>query len=112
MRIIDTPGFAATDVSEARIIAELQAESGGKTDMLLYCISILPDSKIDEQDEKIIKMLKLAFGPDIWSHAILVLTFANHVILDLEEGTTLSSLVNDYATTFQSKLKKYAHLFS
>jgi energy-coupling factor transporter ATP-binding protein EcfA2 len=106
VRIIDTPGFAATDVSETKIIAELRAESGGKADMLLYCISILPDSKIDEQDEKIIKTLKVAFGHDIWRRAILVLTFANYVIHELEEGTTLSGLVSDYASTFQSKLKK------
>ena len=112
VRIIDTPGFAATDVSEAKIIAELQAESEGKADMLLYCISILPDSKIDEQDDKIMKTLKMAFGPDIWSHAILVLTFANYVIHDLEEGTTLSCLVSDYATTFQSKLQNICPSFS
>ena len=112
VRIIDTPGLAATDVNEAKIITELQAESGGKADMLLYCISILPNSKIDEQDEKIIATLKLAFGPEIWSHAILVLTFANSIINDLEEGTTFSGLVSNYATTFQSKLKKMCPSFS
>jgi energy-coupling factor transporter ATP-binding protein EcfA2 len=112
VRIIDTPGLATTDVSEAKIIAELQDRSGGKADMLLYCISILPDSKIDEQDEKIIKTLKMAFGHDIWRHAILVLTFANYVIHDLEEGTTLSGLVDDYATTFQSKLRNICPSFS
>ena len=110
VRIIDTPGFAATDVSEAKIINELQAKSGGKADMLLYCISILPDSKIDEQDEKTIKTLKIAFGSDIWEHAILVLTFANYVICNLKEGTTLSDLVNDFATTFQSKLRNIVDL--
>ena len=94
VQIIDTPGLAATDVSEAKIIAELQAESEGKADMLLYCISILPDSKINEQDEKIMKNF-MVFGPNIWNHAILVLTFANCVIHDLEEGTILSGLVSD-----------------
>ena len=58
------------------------------------------------------KTLKMAFGPDIWSHAILVLTFANCVIHDLEEGTTLSDLVNDYATTFQSKFKNICPSFT
>ena len=59
--------------------------------MLLYCISLQPDSKIDE---KIIKTLKgTLIGPDSWNHAILVL---NYVINDLEEGTTLSGLVTDY----------------
>jgi energy-coupling factor transporter ATP-binding protein EcfA2 len=112
VRIIDTPGLAATDVREAKIIAELQNESGGKADMLLYCISILPNSKIDKQDENIIETLKVAFGPDIWSHAILVLTFANCVINDLEEGMTLSGLVSNYATTFQSTLQNVCPSFS
>jgi GTP-binding protein EngB required for normal cell division len=101
VRIIDTPGFAATDVREAKIVDELQAESGGKADMLLYCISILPNSKIDEQDEKIIETLKVAFKSDIWTHTILILTFANY----MKKGTTLSDIVDDYANTFQSKLR-------
>jgi hypothetical protein len=105
VKIIDTPGLAATDVNEAKIIAQLQAESRGEADMLLYCVSLLPDSKIDEQDAKVIKTLKVAFGPDIWSHAILVLTFANWVILDLEEGTTLNDLVRAYAAKFESILQ-------
>lgn len=112
VRIIDTPGLTAADVSEAKIITGLQAESGGKADMLLYCVSLLPNSKIDEQDAKIIKTLKTAFGPDIWSHAILVLTFANYVIRDLDEGITLKDLVTDYAAKFQSVLQSQCPSFS
>ena len=112
VKIIDTPGLAATDVNEAKIIAQLQAESRGKADMLLYCISILPSSKIDEQDAKVIKTLKVAFGSDIWSHTILILTFANMVIPYLEEGTTLNDLVRDYATKFESILQSECPSFS
>ena len=112
VRIIDTPGFAAKDVNEAKVIARLQEESGKKADMLLYCVSLLPDSIIDEQDEKIIKMLKVAFGSSIWSHAILILTFANMVILDLEEGKTFSDLMQDYTTKFQSILQSKCESFS
>ena len=113
VRIIDTPGLAAKDVSEAKTIADLQDESGGKADMLLYCISLLPDSIIDEQDEKIIRMLRLAFGSDIWSHAILVLTFANLMKTpDPEGGTSLNDLVKDYAAKFQSLLQSKCPLFS
>jgi hypothetical protein len=112
VKIIDTPGLAATDVNEAKIIAQLQAESGSEADMLLYCVSLLPNSKIDEQDAKVIKTLKVAFGPDIWSHAIFVLTFANMVIHDLEEGTTLDDLVRDYAAKFESILQSECPSFS
>ena len=112
VKIIDTPGLAATDVNEAKIIAELQAESRGKADMLLYCISILPSSKIDAQDAKVIKTLKVAFGSDIWSHTILILTFSNMVIPYLEEGTTLNDLVRDYATKFELILQSECPSFS
>jgi hypothetical protein len=112
VKIIDTPGLAATDVNEAKNIAQLQAESRGEADMLLYCVSLLPNSKIDEQDAKVIKTLKVAFGSDIWSHAILVLTFANMVILDLEEGTTLNDLMSDYATKFAMVLRSECPSFS
>ena len=112
VRIIDTPGLAAKDMNEAKVIAELQEESKGEADMLLYCISLLPDSIIDEQDEKIIKVLKVAFGSNIWSHAILVLTFANYVIRDLEEGKTFSGLVQEYAAKFQLILQSKCPSFS
>ena len=117
VRIIDTPGLAASDVNEARIIAKLQAESGGKADMLLYCISLLPNSKIDEQDANVIKTLKVAFGPDIWGHAILVLTFANMVMNDLDDHEAdktqgLNDLVRDYATKFELILQSQCPSFS
>ena len=37
--IIDTPGLVTPDVGELKSIAALLQESGGKADMLLYCIS-------------------------------------------------------------------------
>ena len=112
VRIIDTPGLAAMDVDEAKVIAKLQEESKGKADMLLYCVSLLPNSIIDEQDEKIIKILKVAFGSDIWRHAILVLTFANMVKDNLEEGATFNDLVQDYAKKFESILQSKCESFS
>ena len=62
VRIIDTPGLVAADVDELKSIAALQKESGGKADMLLYCISLLPNSKIDQTDEKIIMPLEMTYG--------------------------------------------------
>ena len=115
VRIIDTPGLAATDVDEAKVIAKLEEESKGKADMLLYCVSLLPDSIIDEQDEKIVKILKVAFGSDIWRHAVLVLTFANVVKgmpINPKKGKTFSDLLQDYAKKFESILRKKCPSFS
>ena len=85
--------------------------------MLLYCISLLPNSKINEQDANVIKTLKVAFGPDIWGHAILVLTFANMVMNDLDDHEAdktqgLNDLVRDYATKFELILQSQCPSFS
>ena len=39
VKIIDTLGLVTPDVDELKSIAALLQESGGKADMLLYCIS-------------------------------------------------------------------------
>ena len=105
VRIIDTPGLAVSDIDELKSIAELQDESGGKADMLLYCISILPNSKIGELDENIIRKLTRIFGTDIWKHTIVVFTFANMMKAFQQEESDMHDLVKSYADKFQSVLR-------
>ena len=77
--------------------------------LLLFCISLLPDSKIDQLDQKIIKKLTFAFGNDIWNHIILVFTSANVVKLLQADIPELYS-ENIYADKFQSVLQSvYVH---
>ena len=109
VRIIDMPGLAATDVDELESIADLQEASGAKADMLLYCISLLPDSKIDQLDQKIIKKLTLVFGNDIWNHTILVFTFANVAKL---LHSDIPELARAYADKFQLVLQRECPSFS
>ena len=110
VRIIDTPGLAATDVDEPKSLAALQVVTGGKADMLLYCISLLPDSIIDNDDQAIIKNLTLVFGKGIWEHAILVFTFAN--LVKMMPGKDIPQLVQAYAEKFQSVLQNVCPSFS
>ena len=72
--------------------------------MLLYCISILPDSKIDELDKNIIRKLTMVFGTDIWKHTIVVFTFANMMKTFQQEESDMHDLVRRYADKFQSVL--------
>lgn len=110
VKIIDTPGLVAPDVDELKSIAALQKESGGKADMLLYCISLLPNSKIDQTDEKIIKKLTHAFGNDIWKHTILVFTSAN--VVKMLPNKNIPELVGEYASKFQTALQCVCPFFS
>ncbi len=100
LRIVDTPGMGASDVEEARIISELQKATQGKADMLLYCVSMLPTSKIDKPDTEIIKKLTYAFGEDCWKQSILVFTFANMV-----KKAKHKMIIEKYSEKFQELLR-------
>ena len=100
LRIVDTPGMGASDVEEARIISELQKATQGKADMLLYCVSMLPTSKIDKPDREIVKKLTYAFGEDCWKQSILVFTFANMV-----KKAKHKMVIEKYSEKFQEILR-------
>ena len=100
LRIVDTPGMGASDVEEAGIISELQKATQGKADMLLYCVSMLPTSKIDKPDTEIIKKLTYAFGEDCWKQSILVFTFANMV-----KKAKHKMVIEKYSEKFQEILR-------
>jgi GTPase Era involved in 16S rRNA processing len=78
--ILDTPSITgASAEDEYKILAQLYENTNGKPDMLLYCVSMAPNSKIGESDRKIIKLLTKAFTSRIWERTVLVLTFADFI---------------------------------
>ena len=80
--------------------------------MLLYCVSLLPNSEIDVLEIDIIKKLTQVFryGANIWKHVILVFTFANMVNIHHPQKT-IENLVDEYASKFQLVLQKVAPPF-
>ena len=111
VRIVDTPDITDSDVNDSKAIAELQEKTGGKCDALLYCVSLLPDSKIDKSDEKLMKKLTRIFGEEMWKHTILVLTFTN-VVKALYPDQNIEVLVDEYAQKFQSVIRRISPSFS
>ena len=103
IRMIETPGLMALDVDDARIMAQLESKTGGTCHVLLYCVSLLPDSKIDGQDEEIIRKLIKVFGNGMWERALLVLTFTN-AVRALYPDQSIKEIVAAYAKKFQSVL--------
>ena len=101
VRVVDTPGFASQNVSEEKTMAELLLQTGGKADLLLYCLSLA--SRYDERDERIIRTLKTAFGKEIWERAILVLTFGDFAFKKVEDKY---KLLKGYTDCFQEMLAK------
>ena len=68
--------------------------------MLLYCVSLLPNSKIDKEDKEVIRKLTLVFGQDVWRRTILVLTFTN-AVRALYPEQSIKDIVEDYTKKFQ-----------
>ena len=109
--IVDTPGLAgAPDQDPAKIIADMVAETKGKADVLLYCASVSPSSRLGEVDVKIIKALTEAFTPKIWEKTVLVFTFADYVqernLKKPRVNPTVEYVMKDYAEEFQRLLAK------
>ena len=106
--IIDTPGLAgASNDDQAKILAELSEVSKGKADMLLYCISMAPSSKVGALDRRIVDLLTMAFSPKIWERTVVVLTSADLVKERNEKkrgNPTVQAVMKEYATTFQKLL--------
>ena len=106
--IADVPGLAGEPgQDENKIIAQLHKKTNGKADMLLYCASMAPSSRIGEDDLKIVKLLTLVFTPQIWERAILVLTSADYVRernSDCSTNPTVESKMEDYARKFNQIL--------
>ena len=77
--MFDTPGLGMPDQSEKHVFVDLQKITEKKVDALLYCLSILPNSKLDDVELKSIKLLTRVFGKNTWEKTIIVLnfTFAN-----------------------------------
>ena len=111
VRMVDMPSLNSSDVNDAKAMALLQEKTGGRCDMLLYCVSLLPDSKIDKEDKEVIRKLTHVFGEDIWKCTILVLTFSNAVEA-LYPNQSIELLVNHYAQKFQTILRSVCPSFS
>ena len=115
--IIDTPGLAgASDDDQVQVLAQLSEKTKGKADMLLYCASISPSSKLGELDRSIVKLLTTAFTPRIWERAILVLTFADYVKernqKNKTKNPTVQQVMRNYAETFEKILADHKILMT
>ena len=102
--VVDTPGLGGLNSRERRkVLKDLSKVTKEKADILLYCVSLHPAAKIDAADVEIIKLFTSAYGPEIWSHAILVLTYANE--RTARNDAKYRELIAGYARNFQQALR-------
>ena len=125
VKIVDMPGLVAPDQNEKKLIAQLQKKTKGEADMLLYCVSMAPCSKLGYIDIGIVRLLTATFKKEIWERTILVLTFgdlakaevkstkekaaakergADNSLTEEDIQKGMEEIVNDYARRFEEIL--------
>lgn len=101
LEMVDTPAIGGLNKSDAwNVLKDLSKETEEKADTLLYFVSLHPSAKIDTGDVENIKLITSAYGRDIWSHTILVLTYANQ----RRNAEKYRGLIDRYACKFQQAL--------
>ena len=97
-RVIDTPGLQniSKGIENDRKIIDCILEK--EPNVILYCISILPSSKLSEVDRRVV--IEMNRVEKIWKRTIVVLTFANMVTLyGGKVIKEISQWTNDLQTT-------------
>ena len=104
VRIIDTPGFEARDLTreELEALTTLSELTSGKPDHLFHCMSLA--GRYDDKDDHVVEKLTEAFGGEIWSHSVLVFTRGDTELTDNNEEC--KRLLKEFTEDFEKALKK------
>jgi GTPase Era involved in 16S rRNA processing len=78
MKVTDTMGIQVGKGGKKEKLRELSDHTGGKADLLVYCIPVDPSSKFDDANPAIMQSLQDAYSKDIWKQCIIVFTFSNY----------------------------------
>ena len=105
VHIYDTPGLQDESIDERKVIKDVEKMTKGYVDLLFYASSL--NDRVNSADERIIKAITYEFKPQVWEHAILVLTHAD-VCLKEEQ---LALLPGEPEDTAEEKYIKYTNGF-
>ena len=78
--VYDTPGFEDDSGDAEKYKADIR-KNCADVDLLLYCISVEEFQAMLNRDKKTLKELHQVFDETVWSHCVIVLTFANAIVL-------------------------------
>ena len=81
IRLVDTPGFGAlngpnTDTIMKKIAEKLPLK-GEEVNLVIYCWSMSPDSRLSNTDGEIAHQLTKTYQDKLWKNTLFALTFAN-----------------------------------
>ena len=105
--VLDTPGLADTTSSDEEYLQKIK-EKGNDFDLLLFCIE-MNNTRFRNDDFETMKKLTSTLGVQLWDHAVVVLTFANMVLVPPREkakGVSEKDVFNDHFLRLKSKLQQ------
>uniref|UniRef100_A0A1X7V3F4 AIG1-type G domain-containing protein n=1 Tax=Amphimedon queenslandica TaxID=400682 RepID=A0A1X7V3F4_AMPQE len=104
IKIYDTAGFGESDMSERKILKNI-AENTPRKGYDLILIAIRMDSRLADNAKKMLSSLGRLMDPEMWKRSIVVLTFANFLVVQLKNGY-LGKKDQEKLTKFQVERKE------
>ena len=106
LRVIDTPGLGANDITKETIIKDMQKVISGEDYTLMYCLSVAPNTILLETDKVIMQNLHHTLGKEVWNKCVLLLTFSDYARDEFDDSEEdYINYINSHAREFQVLLK-------
>ena len=106
LRVIDTPGLGATDITKETIIKDMQKVVSGEDYTLMYCLSVAPNTILLETDKVIVQNLHDTLGKEVWNKCVLLLTFSDYARDEFDDSKEdYIKYIQSHAHEFQVLLK-------
>ncbi len=104
VNVWDSPGLFDGSGRNRDYVESMRRECGDKIDILLYCIS-MSDKRADlDEMTSGMRLLTETLGQDVWSHAMIILTFANVVAERIAKECSDAETVE---SKFQAKVEQW-----
>ena len=116
--VTDTPGLGgyrhSRDSSVREMSKYIRDNLQGRTDLLLFCISVGPRARFDSDgNPQIMESLQNAFGRRIWKQCVVAFTFSNYTLNWMEKNyppkeaalNQYRDHIQKYATNFEKELR-------
>lgn len=105
--VFDTPGLADTTSNDEEYLRKIK-EKCNDFDLILFCIE-MNNNRFRNDDLETMKKLTITLGVQLWDHALVVLTFANMVLVSPSEkakGVSEKDVFNDRFLRLKKKLQE------
>ena len=102
--VFDTPGLADATGNDEEYLKKMK-EDVSDLDLFLFCTE-MNTKRFRTDDLETMKKLTLTFGPELWEHAVVVLTFANEVPVSPSSKTKNMSEKDVFENRFLGFKKK------